>query len=828
VTWTWTQVDGARVSLVGDGATVTFVAPARTGPLVFGLSVFDGLMRSAEDRVTVECHNLPPVADAGPDSAIVPEQIVQLDASGTVDADAFEVVWRQTQGPTVQLSDATGMRPTFVAPNEETQLEFQLDVVDAELASATDSIRLTASWDRTVTVDTELGRVGTHTVAGGLPRSSTRSVHGALVAGTRDNRLEIWRVEADAVPRLLTEVPSCNAQGTAIDAAWVVVVCNSARPDRVRLQLFRHTGGGEELEMLDELVGAFHGRPALVRGDVAVALGEDEVAIYGTRGFALREVGRIDTEATLLVAGGRLLFVVRNLRSEVAVYDLRTPAAPEALGAREVPALDLAVGDGEVWTVGSVDGTVQLARLAISPNGVLDEVERHELPWAPAEASTIAVDEHYVYLGSARTVSMVRPTAPWRRVRGFAPLEYPLDSARVLTVPGGVLTATGVMTVSGYDTGLRDVAVPSTRLATLWSPDVLLVERRGDLHILDVSDPDEPREISFWEGTPWQISEVHRQGDVAVVISNDRLHTVDLSDLAQPRLLASLEAATNNGGVSYFHDGRVYLPGSGTVVDVRAPSDPELLAVHPELIGAHHLEHEAVVQVGPELVFYDLADPQSPVVLRTVPVEESRTLLGWVAGALVIGSESRESVDISCADPETGVVRSRIAVAREHQAVWRATGYTGPARVDALYGTQWLEVPAAGVCELRGAQMDSTLRAYTNEVDGRVASLWSDLEVRVWATIAPRGLRGAAAGNHGQVAPGDLASWTVTGTPSAMRVRCHATGGECAVRVGDDATIVTWTAPAEEGSQHEVAITVGDARIFEVLSRDRVYVAAAP
>ena len=62
--------------------------------------------------------NLVPVADAGVDQVATEGDTVQLDATGSTDADGSIVgyYWHQTAGPGVLLSSIIHARPTFVAP----------------------------------------------------------------------------------------------------------------------------------------------------------------------------------------------------------------------------------------------------------------------------------------------------------------------------------------------------------------------------------------------------------------------------------------------------------------------------------------------------------------------------------------------------------------------------------------------------------------------------------------------------------------------------------------------------------------------------------------
>jgi hypothetical protein len=78
--------------------------------------------------------NKRPTANAGKDQQVVSGATVLLDGSGSTDEDKDKLTyqWRQTAGPTVELSDAKAVQPRFTAPkvDKETTLVFELAVND--------------------------------------------------------------------------------------------------------------------------------------------------------------------------------------------------------------------------------------------------------------------------------------------------------------------------------------------------------------------------------------------------------------------------------------------------------------------------------------------------------------------------------------------------------------------------------------------------------------------------------------------------------------------------------------------------------------------------
>lgn len=63
--------------------------------------------------------SIAPIANAGSDQTVNPDQTVQLDGSGSSDPrnQTLTYKWTQTSGPQVTLSDSIITKPTFTAPD---------------------------------------------------------------------------------------------------------------------------------------------------------------------------------------------------------------------------------------------------------------------------------------------------------------------------------------------------------------------------------------------------------------------------------------------------------------------------------------------------------------------------------------------------------------------------------------------------------------------------------------------------------------------------------------------------------------------------------------
>ena len=89
-----------------------------------------------------------PIANAGPDQNVNPQETIQLDESGSSDplGSTLTYQWTQTSGPSVTLSDSTAANPTFKAPDTllPQKIVFELVVTNEQgLVSQPDSVIIT-------------------------------------------------------------------------------------------------------------------------------------------------------------------------------------------------------------------------------------------------------------------------------------------------------------------------------------------------------------------------------------------------------------------------------------------------------------------------------------------------------------------------------------------------------------------------------------------------------------------------------------------------------------------------------------------------------------
>jgi hypothetical protein len=116
------------------------------GTYVVQLTVNDGMVDSAPDRVTISTQNTAPVANAGPDQSVFVGDTVTLDGSGSSDpdGDALTFNWSFVSRPAgsgATLADTTAVQPSFTVDLPGTYVA-QLIVKDAALDIASNTVTI--------------------------------------------------------------------------------------------------------------------------------------------------------------------------------------------------------------------------------------------------------------------------------------------------------------------------------------------------------------------------------------------------------------------------------------------------------------------------------------------------------------------------------------------------------------------------------------------------------------------------------------------------------------------------------------------------------------
>ncbi len=120
LTYAWTITGPANSAATLNDAAIANPAftPDRNGTYTLQLIVNDGITNSIADTLTVTSTNTPPVADAASDQNVITLRQVQLNGSGSSDAenDPLTYAWtidNRPAGSTASISNATIINPTF-------------------------------------------------------------------------------------------------------------------------------------------------------------------------------------------------------------------------------------------------------------------------------------------------------------------------------------------------------------------------------------------------------------------------------------------------------------------------------------------------------------------------------------------------------------------------------------------------------------------------------------------------------------------------------------------------------------------------------------------
>ena len=148
ITYLWTAPAGITLSSV-TAAKPTFTAPEvqLDQNYTFSLVVKDGTSSSTTDQVvvTVKQINKAPIANAGADQSINEGSLATLDGSLSFDPDGNPITYQWTAPAGITLSSATAAKPTFTAPQVQSDQNytFSLVVSNATVSSPADQVVIT-------------------------------------------------------------------------------------------------------------------------------------------------------------------------------------------------------------------------------------------------------------------------------------------------------------------------------------------------------------------------------------------------------------------------------------------------------------------------------------------------------------------------------------------------------------------------------------------------------------------------------------------------------------------------------------------------------------
>jgi hypothetical protein len=144
----WWQREGdPQVELAyADSAYPTFTHNS-PGEFVFYLRVYDGVLGSPRSAVTINitAGNNAPIANAGVDQTVSKNDVGELDARGSSDADgdSLTYAWRQIDGSKVSISNPYTSTPSFNPFNVDgEELVFEVTVSDSNGGTLNDQVKI--------------------------------------------------------------------------------------------------------------------------------------------------------------------------------------------------------------------------------------------------------------------------------------------------------------------------------------------------------------------------------------------------------------------------------------------------------------------------------------------------------------------------------------------------------------------------------------------------------------------------------------------------------------------------------------------------------------
>jgi len=132
--YSWTQTSGPTVQLSQPNSlSTTFIAPSKSVQdqvLEFLLEVTDPVTASQQSKKVVIKKNIQPTVFVDEVPPVAGTRAQSMHASFfDPDGDAVSVSWTQVSGPLVILDNPTGLRPIFIAPDTEVELDLKFELI---------------------------------------------------------------------------------------------------------------------------------------------------------------------------------------------------------------------------------------------------------------------------------------------------------------------------------------------------------------------------------------------------------------------------------------------------------------------------------------------------------------------------------------------------------------------------------------------------------------------------------------------------------------------------------------------------------------------------
>jgi len=208
--------------------------------------------------------------------------------------------------------------------------------------------------------------------------------------------------------------------------------------------------------------------------------------------------------------------------------------------------------------------------------------------------------------------------------------RWPLGPPSVLAVNGSSVvlgSGSALLMAEPDEDGALEVAgeleLPTPPVGIVSSgdpafPDLVLVAGWHGLHVVDVSEPDQPEEVGTL-AVDWQVLDLAVQGTTVLLLGDEGLAVVDVSEPEAPVMVTPPSAATDWGVAVAADEQLVYVAGPTwfTVVDISVPQAP--VEVGTLRLGRAddivvHDQHVFLADRSRGTVVVDVTDPTAPVI----------------------------------------------------------------------------------------------------------------------------------------------------------------------------------------------------------------------
>ena len=458
--------------------------------------------------------------------------------------------------------------------------------------------------------------------------ASILASNGHYLAGAASSDVVVWQSTGGdwpvPTPKSLASVGQFTTMGAISSLAWHGDTLLAAVPG-IGIWLFDPTGARQPLVLPE------NAHDLAVDGDMLyIAAGGSGLAIYDLHDeSAPRLLGRFTGELNLTriaASGGRVYALQPS--DTVDVFDVTLPTTPVLAATIRQPAAALAASDARLYVAGSIVDRGLTTEMGV-PLRIYDASD----PAAPR-----AIGEFDDLAG------------PVSGIATDGMLAYVVDHPyfRVLDVSS---------TAAPHELSSIRLENLGDRVRLLGKQ--LIIYGRGDVQLLDVSNPYAPRPVKVWhsQGSPPSNAAFAR---TTILEGNpfSGLHVVDFTNFPDPTQIGGIknhyfEVVADGADVAYVS----YQANALVTVDLSDPRAPyfswstPLGMVRAEIVPATESRPSLLLALGLDAMhIFSLADPLNPAAIAVVPMPPDAIFAANSSTAWVALNGTISTLDLS--DPE--------------------------------------------------------------------------------------------------------------------------------------------------------------------------------